>query len=54
MSAGRSLARAGAAVGAASAASRVLGFARDVLIAQVLGAGAVADAFLIADRKSVV
>ncbi|MFD2251964.1 putative peptidoglycan lipid II flippase [Pseudochelatococcus lubricantis] len=50
MSAGRSLARAGAAVGAASAASRVLGFARDVLIAQVLGAGAVADAFLIAFR----
>lgn len=46
----RSVARAGAAVGAASVASRVLGFARDVLIAGVLGTGAVADAFLVAFR----
>lgn len=45
-----SVARAGAIVGAASAASRLLGFARDVLIAGVLGAGAVADAFLVAFR----
>ncbi len=45
-----SVARAGAVVGAASAASRLLGFARDVLIAGVLGAGAVADAFLVAFR----
>lgn len=46
----RSVARAGVAVGAASAISRVLGFARDVLIAGVLGAGVVADAFLISLR----
>lgn len=52
MSRFRSVARAGAVVGAASVASRVLGFLRDVLIAQVLGAGAVADAFLAAFRIS--
>ncbi|MFT0892808.1 murein biosynthesis integral membrane protein MurJ [Pseudochelatococcus sp. G4_1912] len=45
-----SVARASAAVGAASVASRILGFVRDVLIAQVLGAGAIADAFLVAFR----
>ncbi|MGV6874491.1 murein biosynthesis integral membrane protein MurJ [Pseudochelatococcus sp. B33] len=50
MSRFRSVARAGAAVGAASVASRLLGFARDVLIAGVLGAGVVADAFLVAFR----
>lgn len=37
-------------VSGAAAASRVLGFARDVLIAAALGAGPVADAFLIALR----
>lgn len=37
-------------VGAATAASRILGFVRDVLIAQTLGAGLVADAFLAAFR----
>lgn len=45
-----SVARASATVGAASIASRLLGFVRDVLIAQVLGAGIVADAFLVAFR----
>jgi putative peptidoglycan lipid II flippase len=37
-------------VGTGAAASRVLGFARDILFAQVLGAGPVADAFLAAFR----
>jgi putative peptidoglycan lipid II flippase len=37
-------------VGAAAALSRVLGFVRDLLIAQALGAGPVADAFLAAFR----
>ena len=37
-------------VSAASTASRILGFVRDVLFAQVLGAGPVADAFLAAFR----
>ncbi|HEX8665803.1 MAG TPA: murein biosynthesis integral membrane protein MurJ [Beijerinckiaceae bacterium] len=45
-----SLARSTALVGLAAAASRVLGFARDVLIARALGAGPAADAFLIAFR----
>jgi putative peptidoglycan lipid II flippase len=45
-----SLVRSTLLVGAASAASRILGFARDVLFAQVLGAGPVADAFLAAFR----
>ena len=37
-------------VGAYTMASRVLGFARDLLIATVLGAGPVADAFFVAFR----
>lgn len=44
------LARDSAIVGAATIASRLLGFARDVLIARLLGAGPVADAFLAALR----
>ncbi|HYB05816.1 MAG TPA: murein biosynthesis integral membrane protein MurJ [Methyloceanibacter sp.] len=42
--------RAFAAVGAMTIWSRVLGFIRDVLIAAVLGAGPVADAFFVAFR----
>jgi putative peptidoglycan lipid II flippase len=45
-----SLARDSAIVGAATILSRLLGFARDVLIARLLGAGPVADAFLAALR----
>ena len=41
-------ARAVATVGGLTAASRLLGFARDVLIAALLGAGPAADAFFIA------
>src|SRR5277367_4990169 len=37
-------------VGAWTAASRVAGFARDILIAALLGAGPVADAFFVANR----
>ena len=37
-------------VGAWTAASRVMGFIRDMLIAAFLGAGPVADAFFIANR----
>jgi len=37
-------------VGAWTAGSRVMGFARDVLIAAMVGAGPVADAFLMANR----
>ena len=37
-------------VGGWTAGSRVLGFARDVLIAALLGAGPVADAFFVANR----
>lgn len=44
------LARDSAIVGAATMLSRLLGFARDVLIARLLGAGPVADAFLAALR----
>ncbi|MDR6872321.1 putative peptidoglycan lipid II flippase [Bosea sp. BE125] len=44
------LARDSAVVGAATILSRLLGFARDVLIARLLGAGPVADAFLAALR----
>ncbi|MBJ3777803.1 murein biosynthesis integral membrane protein MurJ [Acuticoccus mangrovi] len=42
------LARNFATVGAYTAASRVLGFARDILIAAILGAGPVSDAFFVA------
>ncbi len=45
-----SLIRSSLLVGLGSAASRVLGFARDMLFAQALGAGPVADAFLSAFR----
>jgi putative peptidoglycan lipid II flippase len=45
-----SLARSTLFVGGASIVSRILGFARDVLFAQALGAGPVADAFLAAFR----
>ena len=37
-------------VGLGAGASRILGFVRDVLFAQALGAGPVADAFLAAFR----
>ena len=37
-------------VGGATGASRVLGFVRDILIAGVLGAGPIADAFFVAQR----
>ena len=42
--------RAFATVGAMTIWSRVLGFIRDVMIAAVLGAGPVADAFFVAFR----
>src|SRR5690242_19668042 len=42
--------RAFATVGAMTVVSRILGFVRDVLIAAVLGAGPVADAFFVAFR----
>ena len=45
-----SLIRSSLLVGLGSMASRVLGFVRDVLFAQALGAGPVADAFLAAFR----
>src|SRR5215213_137648 len=45
-----SLIRSSLVVGLGSVASRILGFARDVLFAQALGAGPVADAFLAAFR----
>src|ERR687896_370569 len=42
--------RAFATVGGLTLVSRVLGFARDILIAAALGTGAVADAFFVAFR----
>jgi putative peptidoglycan lipid II flippase len=45
-----SLYRAFATVGGLTMVSRVLGFARDILIAATLGSGAVADAFFVAFR----
>lgn len=45
-----SLARSTLIVGFSTAASRLLGFARDILIARALGAGPAADAFFIAFR----
>ena len=45
---GMSLLRSVATVGGYTMASRVLGFARDILIAAMLGAGPVADAFFVA------
>ena len=44
------LIRFAATVGGYTMASRVLGFVRDVLIAAVLGAGPVAEAFVVAFR----
>jgi putative peptidoglycan lipid II flippase len=44
------LARDSLIVGAATVLSRLLGFVRDILIARLLGAGPVADAFLVAFR----
>ncbi|PLX34998.1 MAG: murein biosynthesis integral membrane protein MurJ [Hyphomicrobiales bacterium] len=44
------LIKAGATVGGLTMVSRVLGFARDVLIAMALGTGPVADAFFVAFR----
>src|SRR5690348_11188118 len=44
------LARSGLLVGSAAAASRVLGFLRDLLVASVLGAGPAADALFVALR----
>ena len=35
-------------IGGLTALSRVLGFVRDILLAQFIGAGAAADAFLVA------
>ncbi|MBF2760124.1 MAG: murein biosynthesis integral membrane protein MurJ [Ectothiorhodospiraceae bacterium AqS1] len=46
----QSLLKSIAAVGAGTAASRALGFVRDILIARVFGAGAGADAFFVAFR----
>lgn len=46
----RHLARDSLTVGFATVLSRILGFVRDVLIARALGAGPVADAFLVAFR----
>ncbi|MCB8819262.1 murein biosynthesis integral membrane protein MurJ [Microvirga rosea] len=45
-----SLLRSSLLVGVGAVASRILGFVRDILFAQVLGAGPVADAFLAAFR----
>ncbi|MGO4706515.1 murein biosynthesis integral membrane protein MurJ [Microvirga sp. 2MCAF38] len=45
-----SLVRSSLLVGLGASASRILGFARDILFAQALGAGPVADAFLAAFR----
>lgn len=47
---GGRLARNSLVVGLATVLSRLLGFARDMLIARLLGAGPVADAFLVAFR----
>lgn len=44
------IARDGLVVGLATVLSRILGFVRDILIARALGAGPIADAFLVAFR----
>ena len=44
------LARSIVTVGGLTMVSRVLGFARDILIANFLGAGMIADAFFVAFR----
>ena len=43
-----SLSRSIATVGGYTMASRILGFTRDILIAAILGAGLVSDAFFVA------
>ena len=48
--AGMNLVRSALTVGSLTAASRLLGFVRDILIAAALGTGAVADAFFVAFR----
>jgi len=48
--AGHGVVRAAAVVGAATLASRILGFLRDLLVAQVFGAGPATDAFFVAFR----
>ncbi len=45
---GNRLLRAAGAIGAWTMLSRLLGFARDILLARLLGAGAMADAFFVA------
>ena len=45
------LLRSVATVGSYTALSRVFGFIRDVLTAAILGAGPVADAFFVAQRR---
>lgn len=45
-----SIARSTALIGSGTIASRLLGFARDVLVARLFGAGPVADALLVALR----
>src|SRR5262245_18797469 len=47
---GMALLRAAATVGSYTLLSRVFGFIRDILTAAILGAGPVADAFLVAQR----
>ena len=44
------LVRAISAIGSMTMLSRIFGFVRDILIANFLGAGAVADAFVVAFR----
>ena len=44
------LLRASVTVGGYTMASRILGFARDILVANFLGAGPVVDAFVVAFR----
>ncbi|MDQ6968814.1 MAG: murein biosynthesis integral membrane protein MurJ [Mariprofundaceae bacterium] len=48
MKQGNSMLRAAAKVGGWTMLSRILGFVRDILLARILGAGALADAFFIA------
>jgi putative peptidoglycan lipid II flippase len=48
--ANRAVARAAAVVGAATLASRVLGFVRDLVVARAFGAGPLTDAFFVAFR----
>ncbi|HEY4485565.1 MAG TPA: murein biosynthesis integral membrane protein MurJ, partial [Nitrospiria bacterium] len=47
---GRQITRAAGLIGLATAASRILGFVRDMVLARLFGAGYVADAFFVAYR----